>query len=119
MSSVRRVVSVVDRTQGNICSTFSSSLGSTLLLIERGYNYHVYLRVITLIDNSTASKRKGKLLAPVDISILAIFTLFFLYLNSPYFLFMYSLLSCKPIQQHLQSPSSFILVLGKANVKRA
>ena len=43
----------------------------------------------------------------------------FLYLNSPYFLFTRSLLSCKPIQQHLQSTSSFILVLGKANVKRA
>ena len=41
-----RVVLVVDRTWGNICSTFSSSLGSTLLLIERGYNYPVYLRVI-------------------------------------------------------------------------
>ena len=42
-----------------------------------------------------------------------------LYLNSPYFLFTCSLLSCKPIQQHLQSTSSFILVLGKANVKSA
>ena len=42
-----------------------------------------------------------------------------LYLNSPYFLFTCSLLSCIPIQQHLQSTSSFILVLGKANVKRA
>ena len=50
---------------------------------------------------------------------LAIFTLLFLYLNSPYFLFTCSLLSCQPIQQHLQSTSSFILVLGKANVKRA
>ena len=37
----------------------------------------------------------------------------------PYFLFTYSLLSCKPIRQHLQSTSTFILVLGKANVKRA
>ena len=42
-----------------------------------------------------------------------------LYLNSPYFLVTCSLLSCKPIQQHLQSTSSFILVLGKANVKHA
>ena len=50
---------------------------------------------------------------------LALFTLFHLYLKSPYFLFTCSLLSCKPIQQHLQSTSSFILVLGKANVKRA
>ena len=40
-----------------------------------------------------------------------------LYLNSPYFLFTCSLLSCKLIQQHLQSTSSFILVLGKENVK--
>ena len=38
-----------------------------------------------------------------------------LYLNNPYFLFTCSLLSCKPIQKHLQSTSSFILVLGKAN----
>ena len=37
-----------------------------------------------------------------------------LYINSPYFLFSCSLLPCKPIQQHLQSTSSFILVLGKA-----
>ena len=52
-------------------------------------------------------------------STLAIFTLLHLYLNSPYFLFMCSLLSCKPMQKHLQITSSFILVLGKANVKRA
>ena len=42
-----------------------------------------------------------------------------LYLNSPQFLFSCSLLSCKPFRKHLQSTSSFILVLGKANVKRA
>ena len=41
------------------------------------------------------------------------------YLNSPQFLFLCSLLSCKSIQKHLQSTSSFILVLGKANVKCA
>ena len=52
-------------------------------------------------------------------STLAIFTLLCLYINSPYFLFTCSLLSCNPIQQHLQSTSSFILVLGKANIKRA
>ena len=52
-------------------------------------------------------------------STLAIFTLLFIYLNNAYFLFTYSLLSCKSIQQHLQSTSSFILVLGKANVKHA
>ena len=43
----------------------------------------------------------------------------FLYLNGPLFLFTCSLLSCKPSPLHLQSTSSFILVLGKANVKRA
>ena len=42
-----------------------------------------------------------------------------LYLNSPYFLFTCSLLSCKPILSNLQSASSFILILGKANVKCA
>ena len=52
-------------------------------------------------------------------STLVILTLLLLYLNSPYFLFTCSLLSCKPIQKHLQSTSSFILVSGKANVKRA
>ena len=51
-------------------------------------------------------------------STLAIFTLLFIYLNSPQFLFMCSLLFCKPILSHLQSTSTFILVLGKANVKR-
>ena len=50
-------------------------------------------------------------------STLAIFTL--LLLNSPQLLFTCSLLSCKPILSHLQSTSSFILVLGKANIKRA
>ena len=42
-----------------------------------------------------------------------------LFLNSPQLLFTCSLLSCKPIQQHLQSSSSFILVLSKVNVKHA
>lgn len=42
-----------------------------------------------------------------------------IYLNSPQFLFTCSLISCKPFQQHLQSTSSFILVLGKANAKSA
>ena len=41
-----------------------------------------------------------------------------LHLNSPYFLFTRTSLSCQSIQQHLQSTSSFILVLGKANTKR-
>ena len=52
-------------------------------------------------------------------STLAIFTLLLLYLNSPQFIFTCSLLSCKPSLSHLQSTSSFILVLGKANDKRA
>ena len=52
-------------------------------------------------------------------STLAIFTFLHLYLNSPQLLFTCSLLSCKPFLSHLQSTSSFILVLGKANVKRA
>ena len=52
-------------------------------------------------------------------STLSIFTLLLLYLNNPQLLFTCSLLSCKPILSHLQSTSSFILVLGKANVKRA
>ena len=42
-----------------------------------------------------------------------------IYLNSPQFIFMCSLLSCKPSLSHLQSTSRFILVLGKANVKHA
>ena len=52
-------------------------------------------------------------------STLVIFNLLFIYLNIPYFLFTCSLLSCKPILSHLQSTSSFILVVGKANIKRA
>ena len=52
-------------------------------------------------------------------STLAIFTLLHLYLNSPQFLFSCSSLSCKPFLSHLQCPFSFILVLGKANTKRA
>ena len=47
----------------------------------------------------------------------SLLTLLCLYLNSPQFLFTCSLLCWKPIQQHLQSTFSFILVLGKANIK--
>ena len=54
----------------------------------------------------------------VDKSSLLKLTQLCLHLNNSYFLFTRSLLSCNPIQQHLQSTSSFILVLGKANVKR-
>ena len=46
-------------------------------------------------------------------------TQLFLYLNRPQLLFTCSLLSCKPVLSHLQSTSSFILVLGKANINRA
>jgi hypothetical protein len=41
--SVRRVVSAVDRTWENIYPTFSSSLGSTLLLIEKAIHDPLYL----------------------------------------------------------------------------
>jgi hypothetical protein len=41
--SVRRVVSAVDRTWENIYPSFSSSLGSTLLLIEKDTHDPLYL----------------------------------------------------------------------------
>jgi hypothetical protein len=41
--SVRRVVSAVDRIWENIYPTFSSSLGSTLLLIEKATHDPLYL----------------------------------------------------------------------------
>ena len=50
-------------------------------------------------------------------STLAIFNLLLLII--PQFMFTCCLLSCKPILSHLQSTSSFILVLGKANFKCA
>jgi hypothetical protein len=40
--SMRRVVSLVDRTWENIYPTFSSSLGSTLLLIEKATHDPLY-----------------------------------------------------------------------------
>jgi hypothetical protein len=43
MFSVRRVVSAVDRTWENIYPTFSSSLGSTLLLIKKATHDPLYL----------------------------------------------------------------------------
>jgi hypothetical protein len=43
MFSVRRVVSAVDRTWENIYPTFSSSLGSTLLLIKGATHDPLYL----------------------------------------------------------------------------
>jgi hypothetical protein len=45
--SVRRVVSAVDRTWENIYPTFSSSLGSTLLLIKKATHDPLYLWDIT------------------------------------------------------------------------
>jgi hypothetical protein len=47
MFSVRRVVSMVNRTWENIYPTFSSSLGSTLLLIEKATHDPLYLWDIT------------------------------------------------------------------------
>jgi hypothetical protein len=41
--SVRRVVSAVDRTWENIYPTFSSSMGSTLWLIEKATHDALYL----------------------------------------------------------------------------
>ena len=57
MLSVRRVVFVADKAWENICSTFSSSLGSTLLLIERSYNYPIYLRVINNEHSSSDNEK--------------------------------------------------------------
>jgi hypothetical protein len=49
--SVRRVVSVVDRTWENIYPTFSSSLGSTLLLIKKATHDPLYshTRIVALV----------------------------------------------------------------------
>jgi hypothetical protein len=49
--SVRRVISAVDRTWENVYPTFSSSLGSTLLLIEKATHDPLYLWVITPLVN--------------------------------------------------------------------
>ena len=75
---------------------------------------------ITIIGLVTQSITQGQFHNSYHhFSTLALFTLLLLYLNIPQLLFTCSLLSCKPIQQHLQSTSSFILFLGKANTKRA
>jgi hypothetical protein len=56
--SVRIVVSVVDRTWENIYPTFSSSLGSTLLLIEKATHDPLYLWDINeLIENTKFVKQ--------------------------------------------------------------
>ena len=54
-----RVVSVADRTWESICSTFSSSLGSTLLLIERGDNWSpIIVGYQQAIENKWIFKKK-------------------------------------------------------------
>ena len=54
--SVRRVVSVVDRTWENTYPTFSSSLGSTLLLIEKATRDPLYLWVIKTFSGTVAGE---------------------------------------------------------------
>ena len=54
--SVRRVVSVVDRTWENTYPTFSSSLGSTLLLIEKATRDPLYLWVIKTFSDAVAGE---------------------------------------------------------------
>ena len=56
MFSVRRVVSVVDRTWENTYPTFSSSLGSTLLLIEKATRDPLYLWVIKTFSGAVAGE---------------------------------------------------------------
>jgi hypothetical protein len=58
MFSVRRVVSVVDRTWENIYPTFSSSLGSTLLLIEKATRDPLYLWDIMILEGKQAASYK-------------------------------------------------------------
>jgi hypothetical protein len=57
MSIVRRVVSVVDRTWENIYPTFSSSLGSTLLLIEKATHDPLYLWDIKTFSGAVAGEQ--------------------------------------------------------------
>jgi hypothetical protein len=54
--SMRRVVSAVDRTWENIYPTFSSLLGSTLLLIEKATHDPLYLWDIRHTCSSTAGR---------------------------------------------------------------
>jgi hypothetical protein len=55
--SVCRVVSAVDRTWENIYPTFSSSLGSTLLLIEKATTDPRYLWVIKTFSGAVAGEQ--------------------------------------------------------------
>lgn len=54
--SVRRFVSVVDRAWENTNPTFSSSLGSTLLLIEKATRDPLYLWVIKTFSGAVAGE---------------------------------------------------------------
>lgn len=54
--SVRRVVSVVDRTWKITYPTFSSSLGSTLLLTEKATRDPLYLWVIKTFSGAVAGE---------------------------------------------------------------
>jgi hypothetical protein len=54
--SVRRVVSAVDRTWENVYPTFSSSLGSTLLLIEKATRDPLYLCDIKTFSGTVAGE---------------------------------------------------------------
>ena len=54
---VRKVVSVVDRTWENIYLTFSSSLGSTLLVTEKATHDPLYLWVIKTFSGAVAGEQ--------------------------------------------------------------
>jgi hypothetical protein len=55
--SVRRVVSAVDRTWENIYPIFSSSLGLSLLLIEKATHDPIYLWDIKTFSGSVAGEQ--------------------------------------------------------------
>ena len=55
--SMRRVVLVVDRTWENIYTTFSFSLGSTLLLIEKATHDPLYLWDIKTFSSAVAGEK--------------------------------------------------------------
>jgi hypothetical protein len=55
--SVRRVVSAVDRIWENIYPTFSSSLGSTLLLIKKATHDPLYLWDIQTCSGAVAGEQ--------------------------------------------------------------
>jgi hypothetical protein len=55
--SVRRVVSAVDRTWENVYPTFSSLLGSTLLLIEKATHDPLYLWVIKTFSGAVTGEQ--------------------------------------------------------------